>query len=354
MKKNLGIVAVVLAALVALVYVNQDGIRFAVLQMAIKPKTDFVNTQPPPAPDYTLADHWAALPGREDLADVLPQGNYVDVQTTAEVDVFFVHPTTYLTSDSWNQPLDNQKVNDFTDTTVMQGQASVFNGCCRIYAPRYRQATIFSFMDQGDSGHRALDLAYEDVKKAFRNFIETKNEGRPFILAGHSQGSKHADLLLKNEIVGTPIESRLVAAYPIGFDIDGSNGLPVCDSATQTGCQVSWNAVGMNPETIISQENSICVNPLSWMADGQAISNDANLGAVNFSSGGHPEPGAADAICDGPRLNVANIISGNFSARPMGFDNLHIFDYALFYINIRENAQQRVQAWLSQNKVGDI
>ena len=82
MKKALGIIAGVLAVLVALVYIYQSEIRFAAMQIAIKPKTDFVNTRPPPAPDYTLSDHWAALPDREDLADVLPQGDYADVQAS--------------------------------------------------------------------------------------------------------------------------------------------------------------------------------------------------------------------------------------------------------------------------------
>ena len=128
-----------------------------------------------------------------------------DVQATAEVDVFFVHPTTFFGTAGWNQSLDDTSTNQLTDMFVLRSQASVFNSCCRIYAPRYRQATIFSFMDSSGSGKDALQLAYGDVERAFDYYIEHYNQGRPFILAGHSQGSVHARTLLEKRITGTPL-----------------------------------------------------------------------------------------------------------------------------------------------------
>jgi len=341
------IVAVIVAITGVLIYLFFSDIRFALLMMAIQPDESFTETLAPPAPDYTNPDNWAALPEKDDLADVLPQGNYQDVQAQSSADVFFIHPTTYYSSDGWNQPLDNQEVNEFTDKFTIQGQASAFNGCCKIYAPRYRQATIYSFMDQNGDGEQALDLAYQDVKSAFKNFIETKNDGRPFILAAHSQGSKHADRLLEEVIVGSDAQDRLIAAYPVGYDIDVSNGLPVCESPTQTGCQISWNAVGPNPATIIAQSDSICVNPLSWLADNTQMQSSANAGGVSFSELGEVETGVANAVCGKNGLEVSEINSETFSSRPMGFDNLHVFDYALFYLNIRQNAQLRVATFLA-------
>ena len=336
-----------------LIYAFFGEIRFFLLKMAIQPSNSFAESSAPPAPDYSFLKNWAALPDKEDLADVLPEGNYPegnykDVQAQAKADVFFIHPTTYLSSDSWNQPLDNHEVNEFTDKTVMQGQASVFNGCCKVYAPRYRQATIYSFFDQNGDGEQALNLAYQDVKSAFANFIETKNNGRPFILAAHSQGSKHADRLLEEVIVGSDLQDRLIAAYPIGYDVDESNGLPVCESDSQTGCQISWNAVGPKPATIISKPGSICVNPLSWRANGEQMENSANAGGVDFAIDRKVEQEAANAICGENGLLVSQINSDSFSSRPMGTDNLHIYDYALFYMNIRQNAQLRVATFLSR------
>ena len=341
------IVAAIVVITSVVVYMFFADIRFALFIMAIQPGESFAETLAPPAPDYTNPENWAALPGKEDLADVLPEGNYEDVQAQSSADVFFIHPTTYYSSDGWNQPLDNQEVNELTNEFTLQGQASVFNGCCKIYAPRYRQATIYSFMDENGDGEQALDLAYQDVKNAFQNFIETKNDGRPFILAAHSQGSKHADRLLEEVIVGSDLQTRLVAAYPIGYDIDDSNGLPVCVSPSQTGCQVSWNAVGPNPSSIIAKSGSICVNPLSWLADNTQMPSNANAGGVSFSALGEVENGVANAVCGENGLVVTEINSDTFSSRPMGFDNLHIYDYALFYLNIRENAQLRVATYLS-------
>jgi len=351
MKNGLIITALILVGLAIAGYAYKSELRFAMMMMTIKPKADFAQTQSPPVPDYALPASWAALPEREDLADVLPAGDYFDAQASAEVDVFFIHPTTYFGADSWNQPIADQAVNAFTDKTVMRGQASAFNGCCRVFAPRYRQATFASFMDLEGSGGQALELAYEDVAAAFRNFIETKNQGRPFIIAGHSQGSLHADKLLKQEIVGQPVAARMIAAYPIGFAIDGSNGLPVCASAQDTGCQVSWNSVGASPDSVLSKSDSICVNPLSWRIDSAVVANENNLGAVSFSVAGVPEPGAADAQCSDGLLKVVNITSENFGSRPLGVDNLHVYDYSLFYMNIRQNAQRRVQAWTAAHSL---
>jgi len=294
-------------------------------------------------PGHAFTD--AALPDRDDLADSVPTGA-TDYQATAAVDVFFVHPTTFLSADAWNQSLDDAETNRLTDEMVMRGQASAFNGCCRVYAPRYRQATLAAFFVEDDSGPQALALAYEDVVAAFRYYLAHFNAGRPFVLAGHSQGSHHADSLMADEIVGTALADRLVAAYPIGFEIDGSNGVPVCETPTQTGCQVTWNSVGPRAGALFASPNNICVNPLTWRADGAHADHDANLGAVNLEAGDLHEPGAADAQCRDGRLYVSEIRSGNYSLMPLGRDNYHIYDYALFYVNIRQNAQARVEAFL--------
>ena len=114
----------------------------------------------------------------------------------------------------------------------MRDQASVFNSCCDVYAPRYRQATLFAFSDtsEANNGQQALAHAYSDVAAAFEQFLQ-ENPERPIVLAGHSQGSHHLDKLIEEHVVGTAVERRLVAAYPIGFSVDTSNGLPVCECA---------------------------------------------------------------------------------------------------------------------------
>ena len=374
MKKILIGIAVLAVAAGAAAFLYRDEIGMMMAFNRLKPEHSFAAAPPPLAPDYSLAASWGALPDRADAADVVPNAEVQDRQATAEVDVFFVHPTTFFGTAGWNQSLDDTSTNQLTDTFVLRGQASVFNGCCRIYAPRYRQATIYSFMDGSGSGKAALQLAYEDVERAFDYFIEHYNQGRPFILASHSQGSVHVRTLLERRITGTALRERLVAAYPIGFGINREElakavpDVPVCESAGQIGCIVTWNAVGPKAQPWGDPRKNICVNPLTWRTDGAAAEASLNLGGVAYPGTfegtladvkGVPEDfiaakpvletAVADAQCVDGMLLVKEIHSKNYAARPMGRDNYHIYDYNLFHMNLRKNVEQRVAVYL-QNR----
>ena len=89
--------------------------------------------------------------------------------------------------------------NWIVDELVLRHQASVFNGCCEIYAPRYRQATIYSFLDH-TNGAQALALAYGDVVRAFNTFLNRIEPQQPFVVAGHSQGTRHAAELVREHV----------------------------------------------------------------------------------------------------------------------------------------------------------
>jgi hypothetical protein len=372
-KKTLIAIAVVLAIAGLAVFIYREQIGMMLAFGRLKPNQAFDAARAPAAPDYSDAMAWAALPDREDLADVVPDASLEDMQATAEVDVFFVHPTTYYKAAGWNQPLGDASANQLTDMFVLRGQASVFNGCCRIYAPRYRQATLYSFMDSSGSGQAALKLAYQDVERAFDYFIEHYNQGRPFVLAGHSQGSVHLRTLLETRITGSPLRERMIAAYPIGFAIDREAlaasvpDVPVCASAEQINCLVTWNAVGPHARSWGDTSKSVCVNPLTWQADDGVGEHALNLGGVTYPGtfegsiadlvslpqdfiDGKPvlEKAVADAQCVNGMLLVQEIRSPNYAARPMGRDNYHVFDYSLFHMNLRQNVETRVRAFLNR------
>jgi hypothetical protein len=106
------------------------------------PAKPFGELPHPPAPNYADKRHWAAISNRLDAADVIPENDlFGDRQESALVDAFYIHPTTYRRAASWNQPLDDESTNQWTDESVIARQAAVFNACCRVFAPRYRQAT---------------------------------------------------------------------------------------------------------------------------------------------------------------------------------------------------------------------
>lgn len=372
MKKILLGVLIVVALLGAATFVYRDEIAMLLAFNKLKPAQPFNAASTPPPPDYSQRGIWAALPDREDSADALPTIDVLDQQASAAVDVFFVHPTTYFGTDNWNQPLDNQQVNQLTDSFVMRGQAAAFNSCCRIYAPRYRQATIYSFLDKSSSGPAALQVAYSDVERAFEYFLQNFGNDRPFILASHSQGTVHLRTLLEKRITGTSLRNRMVAAYAIGFSLDADElakavpDVPICQSAEQTGCVVSWNAVGPEVTKYMDTSKNICVNPLTWKTDGAHADAALNLGGVAYPGrfagtladlkelpqeyiDARPivEPGVADAQCVDGMLLVREIRSTHYSSRPMGRDNYHVYDYHLFAMNLRKNAELRVAQYLA-------
>ncbi len=122
--------ALALGALGALAVRRGEDIRTAALLASLRrlrPAKLFDACPLVPAPDYARPESWAALPGRLDLADVVPPGlEQADDQFEAAADVFFVHPTTLLSPASWNGPVDDPVLNLATDQGSIKHQTSVY------------------------------------------------------------------------------------------------------------------------------------------------------------------------------------------------------------------------------------
>ena len=329
----------------------------------------------PPAPDYAQREYWAALPDMRDAADLVPPGE-VDRQAVAHADVFYIHPTTYFGRVRWNAPASPGRGGERGGLSVdgaIREQATVFNDCCRVFAPRYRQATVFALTRPDDPRSvAALDLAYEDVLRAFDFYIAHQNQGRPFIVAGHSQGSLHAMRLIQERIAGTQLARRLVAVFMIGSPAPRGllgRAIPDCAAATQTRCLVDWNTVS-NARVNRTRDGTaliwshgqyeqigsralLCVNPLNWRIDSAAPSS-LNLGALPpllSPNGTLPTvlPGHTEAACLDHLLVVDLPPSSPFrGSLSLGQGNDHVYDYNLFYMNLRRNASARVNAMLGQ------
>jgi hypothetical protein len=376
-------------ALVVIVVVGGVGLylgRGAILPLTLRflaPSHGFDPARKAPDPDYASAQAWVARPDTQDLADYVPAG-VADTQVAAAppgaaskpVDVFFVHPTTYLKNEDWNDPLRAGTATEENTRWVLANQASAYNGCCNVYAPHYRQVSIFTFGPPGGEGEeirrQALDLAYQDVARAFEAFLSQIQE-RPFLLAGHSQGTIHLRRLLREKIAGTPLAKRMVAAYLIGGgvnlqELEAMPDLHACQSATDLGCVVHWATFGPEGEAFELEPNvtTLCTNPLTWKVDGEPAAASLNLGAVppsgtfqmafwaeDRASGVRFQPLAAPLVghvgaqCKDGRLVVDAQDGTAFAAYDMGGQNYHGLDYALFYMNIRANAQDRVDAYLA-------
>lgn len=371
------VLAVAAAVLVWTGLAGQLGTR--ILSLMYGPAGDFVAAEAPPAPDYADDANWGALPGKDDAADLVPAGVPPGVvQGAAGVDVFFVHPTGFLTGSSWLSPMNPDSAAEENTTWMLAHQASAFNGCCNVYAPRYREASIFAYFADPATQAAVMEVAYGDVVRAFQHFLREFNDGRPFILAGHSQGTHHGLRLLRDHVAGTPLADRLVAAYLIGGVMDPVTvpyleslpGIGACTSATDSGCVVAWDTYGdggsAGPRADLP---ALCTNPLSWRVDEALAPAGDNRGALlaawpfvlDFADDaprGHvtdalpaPLPGHTWAQCRGSVLYIADQSDTAF-AFEQPFDqnkSYHAYDYAMFYMNIRDNAIERAGAWQARH-----
>jgi hypothetical protein len=301
------------------------------------------------APDYSRSGYWAASPFKKDPSDSVPLPLQADYRRDSSVDVFFLHPTTFgdRKDSAWNADINDPRVNARTDFTTILYQGSVFNEY-RVFAPRYRQAHIRAYFTRDTArGIEAFDLAYEDIARAFRYYLEHYNEGRPIIIASHSQGSTHAMRLLKEFFDGKPLQRQLVAAYVLGMVMPESyfSTLTACTDSSQTGCVIAWRTYrkGYEPEFIqLEKSSSIVINPLSWTTDTAHVDKTRNRGAV-LSKFNTVVPEVADAQIHG---NVLWINKPHFPGSVFyRSKNYHIGDINLFYINIRENLRTRIRAF---------
>jgi len=311
----------------------------------------------PPESDYADANNWAALPLKKDAADRVPAGSpFKDEQSSAKADVFFIHPTilTYTPTNEfkWNASVSDTYLNAKVDSSTILNQATIFNAAGRIYAPRYRQAHYHAFVTSfKEDKAAALDLAYSDVKKAFLYYMSHFNEGRPIIIASHSQGTVHATRLIKEFFDGKELQKHLVAAYIIGIATPKNifANIKPCESPTQTGCFIAYTTFlqgylpDWHPKT---STELVSTNPLTWTLDEKFAAKELNPGGVSY--GFKWVKNFADA------QNHLGVLWTNtpyvFGRKFVHIKNWHAADMNLFYAPIRENAKVRVDAFTSQKQ----
>lgn len=315
----------------------------------------FEEVEEPAAPNYGLEEMWASLPEKDDFADLVPSEEFTNLQDEASVDCFYIHPTGFLDKDKgWNADPYDEDINDWVDEWPLKHQASVFNGSCKVYAPRYRQAHMKSFFHVEEGGNEAIALAYTDVAMAFQYYLEHYNEGRPFIIASHSQGTVHGTQLIKHFIDGTPLQAQLVAAYLIGMPVkkDEFKEIAPCDNPADCGCFVSWITFdkGYVPEFYEDDyEDNCIINPITWnSSDEHFCDHTGHCGIVvssyklKYRKSISAKPHKGLLWVKKPKVPVVNLFV---------WTNIwHKADYNLFWVNIRENVADRCKAFEKSEK----
>lgn len=310
------------------------------------PQSTFNPEAIPSAPDYAARANWSCLPDKDDYADMVPSTvGSEDQQAEAAADVFFIHPTTFMESENWNADVYDEGLNHSTDSRAIKHQASIFNAAGRVFAPRYRQMVYAGFFSEDKASMKeAGEVAYSDVKAAFEYYLRNWNEGRPIIIAGHSQGSFHGMNLLKEYFDGTELQSQLVAAYLPGWPIptDFYTHIPASNSPDQIGCVSGWCTFkeGYEPESIHTfYQNAIVTNPVNWKSDGTPSTEEEHMGFLmeNYEKVYY---NAVNTQAHEGILWISNPILF------LSYKNYHVGDFNLFWLDVRANAVERVNAYL--------
>ena len=311
------------------------------------------------APDYSKVECWYKLP-----------------EITKEVDTFYIYATEYIrTSLEEGAPdyaaLDNAEMLQGVVAEYI-GHATTFEDSTNLFLPYYRQSGLkyageiskkTGNIDAGLSG-----MPYDDITAALDYYFENYNGGRPFIIAGHSQGSAMVLLLLRTYFKDHPeYYERMVAAYTIGYSVTdeylaANPHLKFTTGETDTGVIIAWNTEGpgnveTNANNIVVLPNTRSINPLNWKLDETYAPVSMNLGSLmaNEKTG---EPEIGDLGADAQINLERGVVVTNAKTIPMpeddarvaaeyfGPDGRHANDYTYYYNNIKDNVAKRVAAYM--------
>jgi hypothetical protein len=341
------------------------------LKVALVPSAPFSAPKARSANDYANAALWYEHGSTTDLP--LPAGSPRESGRPADrqAAIFFIHPTSFIDRSAWNAPAQDKSADDLARQFISV-EANVFTGLGPIWAPRYRQATFGAFLTDKPEAEQSLDAAYKDVAAAFDAFLAANPKG-PIILAAHSQGARHMMRLLAEKVAGKPAQSRIAAAYLVGWPVSVTAdlpalGLPACAKANQPGCILSWQSFAepAEPGYITAPYEAgrgltgkarrgtpmLCVDPLT--GTGAAAPASANLGmarrdekADQTKAGGKVivRPGVG-ARCDAQGFLIIDA-APDLGPYVLPGNNYHVYDYSLFWANIRADATRRLDAFLA-------
>jgi hypothetical protein len=283
------------------------------------------------------------------------------------VDVFYLYPTTYVMGRGEDNIalINNQTMRIGADACFIS-QASVFKDCANIYAPFYRQADAEYTLSMSIEEQFEVinDIPLGDATHAFEYYLENFNNGRPFILAGHSQGSMVLLSLMEQYLSEHPdVQERMVAAYIIGYSVTdeylaNNPHLHFAEGEADTGVIISYNTEasvveGNNPVLL---EGAISINPITWTRTDEYASKEQSLGSVIFDldkDTSLKKPHFADAQINLERGTVicstVDVDEYSSSNEMFGKGVYHSYDYDFYYQDLKANAAIRVETFLQDN-----
>lgn len=356
-----------LGALVAILLGVAVHLWWGSLQEALHdPGIPYQTYVPPPEPNYTDAKSWA----------LIPKNPTTWTAKDPAADVFFVHPTTYERRAQWNGPIDDDRSRRLLDEVMIPNYAGPFAKAGRVFAPLYRQASLYSQMTLREDARDARRFAYRDVKAAFDLYMRDYNKGRPLIFVGVEQGGFLVERLVREAPTDPAVRSRIAVVYLLETAVlpDGVL-LPPCRSQNQTGCTVAWRSEGFNEalltpdrlrhagvwdgDTVVAlgPREPACVNPLLHVVSGEAAPAHRNLGAVNAAGlewGVRPgfQNSQVGAQCVHGILKITRPKSPSLRRRMGWLEQHRVRGFNLFYADLEADAEARLATLLGQPGFG--
>lgn len=294
--------------------------------------------------------------------------NWVDIQKNGDkdVDVFYIYPTVAMQTANEDGFASISEMEDMAHV-IRLAQTSVYEEACNVYMPYYRQfamsvadscnkdnATFLKIMDNSK--------AYLDIAAALDYYFDNYNNGKPFILAGHSQGSAMLITVLTHYMQEhKDYLSRMIAAYAIGFapseDIfNDETGLKFATCEDDINVVISFTTEGATAsgKSILLPEKPMVINPLNWKTDDTYASSDLNKGTIIVSP-------TFDSIIvvegkDDAKINLVRktIIcttrdSSEYTISEESFstESFHEKEYSMYYGNLKDNVQTRIKAYFN-------
>jgi hypothetical protein len=335
-----------------LVYMFRDNLS----RYTMKPSREFDPATVPLAPDYRDDKAWARLPDG----------------TNKPADVFYVYPIIYFGGNRWNARINDLEDMDRLEREILPLYAGPFEQSARLFVPRYRQANAYAFMTSAPSARNARRLAYEDVSAAFQDFLNHRNQGRPFAIVAQGQGALHAVRLLRDYVAkDDAVRGSFLTAYlsevavPADLFQDYLAPLAACTDAYQLGCVNVWHTTAQGARSDLPQTSApvwtadgdfdstrgrplTCVNPLTWTLDGRAADETMNQGAARLSLGSKSgvalTPGETGADCWNGLLWVNEQPAALYGFAGPRYRDLFPQTENLFYENVKQNFVVRLEA----------
>ena len=333
-----------------------------------------------PAVNELLTDFVKTVSGiemyQQTQADYANPDNWLMAESDGlqEVDVFYIYPSNY--TPAAGEP----SIGDIDNAGMRKGakaiyerQATAFKTSCNIFAPYYRQVdgTFCLNLTTEQEWSLIRYQASQDLSRALDYYFKYWNNGKPFILAGHSQGSENLLALLQDyfhqDDAHKALLKGLVAAYAIGFSVTdeflaANPDIPFAERHNDTGCIVSWNTEGpanKGKHNAVVKPHAHSINPIYWVTDDTYVPASENLGSLTSVEEGIVEPGIADAQLD---LERGVVVVSTEAAKPFaipaamqdifGPESYHGQDYGFFYGDLRRNAEMRIAGWFSNIQSG--